>query len=63
MKSSFIHQIRFRIDNARVFQRVSTNLNITVGQAACRLLCRYTLFIRLLAAIDYKPHEMVLNLT
>ena len=32
----------FRDDNARVFQRVSMNLNMTVGQAACQLLCRYT---------------------
>ena len=32
----------FRGDNARVFQRVSMNLNMTVGQAACQLLCRYT---------------------
>jgi len=33
----------FRGDNARVFQRVSirVNLNMTVGQAACQLLCRY----------------------
>jgi len=31
----------FRGDNARVFQRVSMNLNMTVGQAACQLLCRY----------------------
>ena len=31
----------FRRDNARVFQRVSMNLNMTVGQAACQLLCRY----------------------
>jgi len=30
--------IRFRVDNAGVFQRVVMNLNITVGQAACRLL-------------------------
>jgi len=29
-------------DNARVFQRVSVNLSMTVGQATCRLLCRYT---------------------
>jgi len=29
-------------DNARVFQRVSMNLNMTVGQAACQLLCQYT---------------------
>jgi len=27
----------FRGDNARVFQRVSMNFNMTVGQAACRL--------------------------
>jgi len=32
----------FRGNNARVFQRVSMNLNMTVGQAACQLLCRYT---------------------
>jgi len=32
----------FRGDNARVFQRVSMNLNMTVGQAACQLLCQYT---------------------
>jgi len=30
----------FRGDNARVFQRVSMNFNMTVGQAACQLLCR-----------------------
>ena len=32
----------FRVDNARVFRRISMNLNTTVGQAACRLLCRCT---------------------
>jgi len=32
----------FRGDNARVFQRVSMNLNTTIGQAACQLLCRCT---------------------
>jgi len=32
----------FRGDSARVFQRVAMNLNMTVGQAACQLLCRYT---------------------
>jgi len=42
VKFNFIHLIRFRVDNVGVFQRVSMNLNITVGQAACRLLCRYT---------------------
>jgi len=42
MKFRFIHLIRFRVDNARVFQRVSINLNITIGQAACRLLYGYT---------------------
>ena len=31
-----------RGDKARVFQRVSINLNTTVGQAASQLLCRYT---------------------
>jgi len=29
-------------DNARAFQRVSMNFSITVGKAACHLLCRYT---------------------
>ena len=43
MKFGSIHLIRLRVDNARVFQRVSKNFNMTVGQAACRLLCRYTL--------------------
>jgi len=42
MKLSFIQPIRFRGDNSRVFQQISTNLSMTVGQAACRLLCRYT---------------------
>jgi len=42
MKFSFVHPFRFCGDNARVFQQVSMNLNITVGQAACRLLCWYT---------------------
>jgi len=37
MKFSFIHLIRFRVDNTRVFQWVFMNLNMTVGQAACRL--------------------------
>jgi len=32
----------FRGDNARVFQRAYMNLNMTVGQAACQLLCPYT---------------------
>jgi len=32
----------FRGDNARDFQRVSMNLNMTVGQAAYQLFCRYT---------------------
>ena len=34
----------FRSDNTRVFQWVSirVNLNMTVDQAACQLLCRYT---------------------
>jgi len=31
MKFSFIQQIRFRGNNAKVFQRGSMNLNITVG--------------------------------
>jgi len=32
----------FRGDNTRAFQRVSMNLNMTVGQAACQLFCLYT---------------------
>jgi len=31
-----------RGDTARVFQTVYMNLNMTVGQVACQLLCRYT---------------------
>jgi len=42
MTFSFINLIGFRFDNARVFQRASMNLNMTVGQAACWLQCRYT---------------------
>jgi len=42
MFSIFIHLIRFCIGNTRVFQRVFMNLNMTVGQAACRLWCRHT---------------------
>ena len=42
MKLSFIRLIRFRVDNAMVFQGVSMNLNMTVGQDASRLLCRQT---------------------
>jgi len=34
----------FRDDNTRVFQQVSINLNMTVGQAVCQLLCRSTRF-------------------
>ena len=41
MNFSSIHLITFRVDNTRVFQRVSMKFNMTVGQAACRLLCRY----------------------
>ena len=42
MKFDFIHLIRFRVDNAIVSQQVHMNLNMTVGQVACRILCRYT---------------------
>ena len=42
MKLSFIHLIRFRVDNARVFQRISMNLNMTVGQDGCPPICRHT---------------------
>jgi len=41
MKFCFIQLIRFCGDNARFSQRVSINLNTMVGQAACRLMCRY----------------------
>ena len=34
--------LNFRGVSARVFQRISMNFNMTVGQAACQLLCRYT---------------------
>jgi len=37
MKFSFIHLIRFRVDNARVFQQVCANLSTTVGQVAWRV--------------------------
>jgi len=40
MKFRFIHLLRFLDDNAWVFQRVSTNLNMNVCQAACRIFCR-----------------------
>ena len=40
VKFSFFSPFRFRVDNARVFQRASMNVNVTVRQAACRLLCR-----------------------
>jgi len=40
MKFRFIHLISFLGHNAWVFQRVSMNLNTTVCQAACRILCR-----------------------
>ena len=42
MKFSFVHPFRFCGYNARVFQQISMNLFMTVGQAASRLLCRYT---------------------
>jgi len=41
MKFSFIHLITFRVDNARVLQRVSINLNMTVGQAVCRCQAKF----------------------
>ena len=40
MKLSFIHLIVFRVDNTRVFQRVSMDINRTVGQAACNRVAR-----------------------
>jgi len=43
VKFSFFHLFRFRVDNARVIERVSMNPSMTVGPAACRLLCRYRL--------------------
>jgi len=42
MKSSFTNLIRFRVDNARVFQQVSMILCMTVGEVTCQLLCRCT---------------------
>jgi len=46
MKFSFLHLIRFRVDNTGVFHRHSTNLNMTVGQAACRLLLKVVRWFR-----------------
>jgi len=43
IKFSVFHLIRFRFDKARVFQRVSMNLSMTISQAACQLLCGYRL--------------------
>jgi len=37
VKFSFIYLIRFRVDNARVFQEVFMNLSMTVSRAVCRL--------------------------
>jgi len=42
VKFSFFQLFRFRVDNARVFQQISMNLNMTAGQAACRILRRNT---------------------
>jgi len=42
VKFSLFHLFRSLVDNARVFQRVSMNLYMTIGQAACPLLCRYS---------------------
>jgi len=41
MKINYILLIKFCFDDARVFQRVPMNLNVTIGHAACRLLYRY----------------------
>jgi len=38
MEFGFIHLMKFRVDNIRVFQRGSTNLNMTVGQATCPMV-------------------------
>jgi len=43
MKFSFIQLIRFRVDNAKAFQRASMNLNMTIGQAACLPLLNRTI--------------------
>jgi len=51
MKLSFIDLIRFRVDNARVFQRVSMNLNMTVGEDTCRLYCS----VVILKALRLRP--------
>jgi len=39
---SFIHLIRFTIDNVRVFQRVFMNLSMNIGQAVRQLQCHHT---------------------
>jgi len=41
-ETSFYSSNQIRVGNARVFQRVSMNLNRTVGQAEFRLQCRYS---------------------
>ena len=53
----------FRGDNARVFQRVSirVNLNMTVGQAACQLLCRYTYSTLAAFAESYRLRRVALS--
>ena len=33
---SYINLIRLHVENAKVFQRISMNLNMTVGQAVCQ---------------------------
>jgi len=51
----------FRGDNARVFQRVSMYLNMTVGQAACQLLCRYTQSTLAVFAESYRLLRVTLS--
>jgi len=60
MKFSFIHPFRFRGDDARVFQQISMYLKVMVGQAACRLLCRYRLLkARWLRLAFAELHELL----
>jgi len=55
--------IRFRVDNAGVFQRVAMNLNMTVGQASFRLLCRFdmlkTRWLRPVFAESYRLYVWI----
>ena len=52
--------LNFRGDNARVFQRVSMNLSMTIGQAACQLL-RQARWLRPAFAESYRLLRVTLS--